>query len=160
MRAKFDLTRSALLVIDFQNYGVHPQGYWASRLPGWAAAAARAVENTVRAVAAARSKSVPVIHIGQAWREGHPDVNLSAPWQARAKEANRTVEGTWDVGFFPALAPAPGEIVVFKRGVSALAGTELDRLLRVRDIHTLVLTGVATNFAVEGTAREASDRGY
>jgi nicotinamidase-related amidase len=49
---------------------------------------------------------------------------------------------------------------VYKRGVSALAGTELDRLFRLRDINTLVLTGVATQFAVEGTAREAVDRGY
>jgi biuret amidohydrolase len=44
--------------------------------------------------------------------------------------------------------------------VSALAGTELDRLLRLKDVNTLVLTGVATQFAVEGTAREAVDRGY
>jgi nicotinamidase-related amidase len=44
--------------------------------------------------------------------------------------------------------------------VSALAGTEPDRLLRLRYINTLVLTGVATHFAVEGTAREAGDRGY
>jgi isochorismatase family protein len=58
------------------------------------------------------------------------------------------------------VAPAPGEPVVYKRGVSALAGTELDRLFRLRDVNTLVLTGVATQFAVEGTAREAVDRGY
>jgi nicotinamidase-related amidase len=40
------------------------------------------------------------------------------------------------------------------------AGTELDRLFRLKDVNTLVLTGVATQFAVEGTAREAVDRGY
>jgi nicotinamidase-related amidase len=32
--------------------------------------------------------------------------------------------------------------------------------LRLRDVNTLVLTGVATQFAVERTAREAVDRGY
>jgi nicotinamidase-related amidase len=58
------------------------------------------------------------------------------------------------------VAPIPGELVIYKRGVSALAGTELDRLLRLQDVNTLVLTGVATQFAVEGTAREAVDRGY
>ena len=47
-----------------------------------------------------------------------------------------------------------------KRSVSAFIGTELDRLFRVRDVNTLVFTGVATNFAVEGSAREAVDRGY
>ena len=44
--------------------------------------------------------------------------------------------------------------------MSALAATELDRLLRIKGISTLVLTGAATNWAVEGTAREASDLGY
>jgi nicotinamidase-related amidase len=39
-------------------------------------------------------------------------------------------------------------------------GTELERLLLVRDISTLVLAGGVTNFAVEGTARHASDLGY
>jgi nicotinamidase-related amidase len=44
--------------------------------------------------------------------------------------------------------------------VSALAGTELDRLFRIGDVNTLVLAGVATQFVVEGTARDAVDRGY
>jgi hypothetical protein len=28
---EFDRGRSALLVMHFQNYGVHPEGYWASQ---------------------------------------------------------------------------------------------------------------------------------
>jgi nicotinamidase-related amidase len=43
---------------------------------------------------------------------------------------------------------------------SAFAGTSLAQLLEERGIDTVVLTGVATNVAVEGTAREAADRGY
>jgi ureidoacrylate peracid hydrolase len=73
---------------------------------------------------------------------------------------DRSVEGTWGSEFYEPVAPAPGELVVYKRGVSALAGTELDRLFRLKDVNILVLTGVATQFAVEGTAREAVDRGY
>jgi nicotinamidase-related amidase len=44
--------------------------------------------------------------------------------------------------------------------MSALAGTELDRFFRVRDVNTLMLAGIATQFAVEGTARDAVDHGY
>lgn len=62
--------------------------------------------------------------------------------------------------FFAPVAPVDGEFVVRKRAVSAFVGTELERLLHVRDISTLVLAGGVTNFAVEGTARDASDRGY
>jgi nicotinamidase-related amidase len=64
------------------------------------------------------------------------------------------------VEFFASVAPLDGEFVVRKRAVSAFVGTELERLLRVRDISTLVPAGGVTNFAVEGTAGDASDRGY
>ncbi len=159
--ATFDAASSALLVMDFQNYNVDPQGYWALHSPpGWPARASAAIANAARAVNAARLAALPVIHIGNAWREGHPEANLRAPWQAAAREAQRSVEGTWGVEFTPLLKPAPGEVVIYKRGVSALAGTELDRLLRIKGVITLVLAGVVTNGVVEGTAREASDRGY
>jgi nicotinamidase-related amidase len=59
-----------------------------------------------------------------------------------------------------AVYPDADRLLVTADGVSALAGTELDRLFRLKDVNTLVLTGVATQFAVEGTAREAVDRGY
>ncbi len=158
--AEFERTRSALLVMDFQNYGFDPEGYWPKRFPEWLERAKRPVENTVRALTAARDAGMLVIHVGQSWRDGHIDANLDAPWEADAKSAGRTVSGSWGVEFFPPVAPTPGELVIHKHGVSALAGTELDRLLRVQDIKTLVLTGCATNFAVEGTAREAADWGY
>jgi nicotinamidase-related amidase len=152
-------TRAALLAMDFQNYGVHPQGYWASHgEPDWPAIARPAVDNTARVLAAARRHRILIVHVGLAWRPGGPEVNLTAPLFARAPD--RSVEGTWGAGFYAPVAPAPGELAVYKRGVSALAGTELDRLFRLKDVNTLVLTGVATQFAVEGTAREAVDRGY
>ena len=62
--------------------------------------------------------------------------------------------------FFAPVAPVAGEFVVRKRAVSAFVGTELERLLHVRDLSTVALAGGITNFAVEGTARDASDRGY
>jgi nicotinamidase-related amidase len=38
--------------------------------------------------------------------------------------------------------------------------SDLETILKNKRTGTLLLTGVATNFVVEGTAREASDRGY
>jgi len=36
MDHQLDATRAALLALDFQNYGVHPQGYWATHgEPDW-----------------------------------------------------------------------------------------------------------------------------
>ena len=156
----FDTSRTALLVMDFQNDMVDPDGAFAAQ--GWAAEVQekRAIENTARALGAARGARLPVVHVGVAWRPGHPEANRRAPLFAGVEEAKGLVEGTWGAEFHPELQPAEGELVIRKRSVSALAGTELDRLLRLRGIDLLVLTGFATTWVVEGTARDAVDRGY
>ena len=155
-----DLRRSALVLLDYQNYNVHPEGYWSKASPGSAERAAPAVERTTQALAAARAAGLTVIHVANAWREGHPDVNPHTPWQAEARADGRSTEGSWGIEFYAPLAPANGELVVRKRAVSAFVGTELDRLLLIHGISTLVIAGIVTNFAAEGTARDAADRGY
>ena len=160
MKFEIDPIRTALVLLDYQNYNVHPEGYWAKAAPGSAERAAPAVARTVEVLAAARRARIKVIHVQNAWREGHPDVNPHTPWQADAKAAGRSTEGSWGIEIIDQLTPDANELVVRKRGVSGFAGTELDRLLRIQDLSTLVIAGIITNFAAEGTARDASDRGY
>ena len=160
MTLQLDPARTALVLLDLQNYNVHPDGYWNQATPGAARLAEPMIEGTVRALDVARAAGITVIHVANSWREGHPDVNVHAPWMRDAREANRSIDGSWGVEFFEPVAPREGELVVQKRSVSAFVGTELERLLLVRDISTLVLAGGITNFAVEGTARHASDLGY
>jgi nicotinamidase-related amidase len=52
------------------------------------------------------------------------------------------------------------DIVLAKRQWGAFHGTELDQLLRRRNIKTIIMAGVATNYGVESTARAAYDIGY
>jgi len=160
MSLDLDLERTALIILDLQNYGVHPEGYWMSQMPEGVERVAPSIARTVDALEAARAARIAIVHVGNAWREGHLDINQHVPWMQEAKAAGRSVEDTWGVEFYEPVAPRDGEFVVRKRAVSAFAGTELDRLLHVRDISTLALAGSITNFAVEGTARDASDRGY
>ncbi len=146
--------------MDFQHYGLDPKGYGAERYPSILGRFSEVVKKTARVVEAARRAGVLVIFVGQAWRKGLIDANVHAPWQADRKASGRVTEGTVDVGFYPPLTPLDGDLTVHKKTVSALTGTDLDRLLQLRGIMTLILTGIATNWVVEGTAREASDRGY
>ncbi len=53
-----------------------------------------------------------------------------------------------------------GDIRITKRQWGAFYGTELDLQLSRRGIRTIVLGGIATNFGVESTARQAWERGY
>lgn len=70
-------------------------------------------------------------------------------------------------GLPPAALEAPAEmaaltpdVAIVKRQWSAFYGTELDLQLRRRGIKTLIVTGVATNFGVECTVRDAHAANY
>lgn len=148
--------------MDFQNYGVHSDGYWAHRDPEFFARVTRSrvVENASRALQTAREAGLRVIHVVNRWRPGHIDIDDRMPMWAGRRGTDVAVEGTWGAEIIDQLAAQPDEAIVPKRSVSALAGTELHRLLTLYGVRTVVLGGVATNFVVEGTAREAADLGY
>lgn len=154
--------RSALVLMDFQNYGVHPNGYWAQRDPALLDRLSKSgvIGNAARALAAAREKGMRVIHVVNCWRTGHIDMHSGMPMWVGRQGTDVAIEGTLGAEIVDELSPRPDEPVVTKRSVSALAGTELARLLTLYGIEALVLAGIATNFVVEGTAREAADLGY
>lgn len=60
----------------------------------------------------------------------------------------------------PEIAALPAAVSVTKRHWSAFYGTELDLQFRRRRIGTVVIGGIATNFGVESTARDAWQHGY
>jgi nicotinamidase-related amidase len=160
--ATFDIASTALVLMDFQNYGVHLDGYWAKRDPVFFARLQKsgAVANAAQALHAARRARLRVIHVVNRWRPGHIDMDERMPVWAGRRGTDVAVEGTWGAEIIDSLTPAPDEAVVVKRSVSAFAGTELARLLVLWGVRTVVLAGVATNFVVEGTGREAADLGY
>jgi len=56
--------------------------------------------------------------------------------------------------------PAEEEAIIRKPRMNPFFGTALESMLRSRDIDTLVLMGVATEFVVETAARYAADLDY
>lgn len=60
----------------------------------------------------------------------------------------------------PGLAAVPADVDIVKHNWSAFHGTELDLQLRRRGIVNVLLSGIATNFGVESTARDAWQHNY
>jgi nicotinamidase-related amidase len=60
----------------------------------------------------------------------------------------------------PEIGPKEGDLVITKRQWGAFYGTDLDLHLRRRGVRTIVFGGIATNFGVESTARDAFERAY
>ena len=56
--------------------------------------------------------------------------------------------------------PVGDEPIIRKPRMNPFFGTALDSMLRSRDIETVVLMGVATEFVVEAAARHAADADY
>ncbi|MDX1421439.1 MAG: cysteine hydrolase [Rubricoccaceae bacterium] len=150
------LDRTALLVYDMQ-VGILRQ------LPD-----ADAVVERVGAVLAAardvglrtyfvRHTSLPKNLMGRfqlrqalAWQRTD-DPDAVAPWFLRDAPATEIT---------PALAPLATEAVFDKLTMSAFAGTPLDFALRDSDVHTILVTGIATEIGIEPTVRHAADLGY
>jgi nicotinamidase-related amidase len=62
--------------------------------------------------------------------------------------------------FLPELDYQPGDIAILKRQWGAFYGTDLELQLRRRGLTTVILCGIATEFGVESTARDAHERGF
>jgi nicotinamidase-related amidase len=65
----------------------------------------------------------------------------------------------WDE-ISPDLGRGPKDLVITKRQWGGFYGTQLDLQLRRRGIRAIVIGGIATNFGVESTARDAYEHGY
>jgi nicotinamidase-related amidase len=108
------------------------------------------------AVAAAHESGIPVIYVVVGFRPGFPEVS----GRNKSFGALRETAPPFMVDPQPALAPEDGDVVVVKRRVSAFSGSDLEVVLRARDIRRLVLAGIATSGVVLSTVREAADKDY
>ena len=100
--------------------------------------------NTCRLLAAWRRTGRPVIHVQHLSSE--PD----SPYRP----------GQPGCDFKEEVRPQAGELVVQKSTNNAFLDTGLGPYLDNKAIHTLVITGVATNNCVEATVRMAGNLGY
>ena len=117
--------------------------------------------NCKKTLEASRATGVYVVHVRVAFRPGYPEYSEEAsPFWKKVKESGAYVEGTPEVDLCEEVAPIGEEPVITKSTVDPFLYSDLDRMLRVRGITTLVLTGIATSNVSEGTVRAASDRGY
>ena len=160
MALSIDKGHTALLVMDFQNDIVHENG--AFKDFGFAAMVKQndVLAKSARLLDGARRSGVKVIYVSVKFRPGYPERPANGGLWGALIQANAVTEGTWGAEIHEAVAPQDGEPVVTKRAVSAFYGSDLAAILATGGIDTLLLCGVATNFVVEGTAREAMDRGY
>jgi ureidoacrylate peracid hydrolase len=147
---------AVLLVVDMQNDFCHADGALAKR--GADLGPTRAiVPALVKLIDRARAARVPVIYTANA----HDEWTNAGTWRKRQGGEGLSLcrTGSWGAEFF-GVKPAVDERVLIKHRYNAFVGTDLDLILRSRNIDTIYFTGVATNICVESTARDAFARNY
>lgn len=154
-----DLTDAALVTSECQNGIIGPE----SALPQLAeSAASTVIPNGARLCAAARAAGVPVLH-GTAGRRSD---GRGSNRNARLFNAMRKSPVSLDVGGPTAAVVAafdvqPSDFVLSRiHGLSPMAGTDLDPILRNLGVRTLVIIGVSVNVAVPNLVFDAVNRGY
>ncbi len=160
MALEINRQHTALLAMDFENDIVHPDGAFKDFGFAKMVAKTNVLDKSAQLLAAGRNAGITIIYVSVKFRPGYPERPANAGLWQGLHGATALVEGTWGSEIHEKLTPQAGEPIVTKRGVSAFTASDLDQILRTKRIGTLILAGVATNFVVEGTARQACDLGY
>lgn len=167
--ALVDFDHTAMVIIDMQRDFLEPGGF-GDLLGNDISNLHRAIGPCKNMLQICRSLGMLVIHT----REGHrPDLADLHPFKfQRPGSKNPGVIGTEGPSgrimvrgepghdIIPELYPIAGEPVLDKPGKGSFYATDLECILKARQITTLLVCGVTTEVCVHTTIREANDRGF
>jgi nicotinamidase-related amidase len=107
-----------------------------------------------------RAAGAMVVYTLVAYQPGLPGVTPNSPLFGTLIGNPTLLQNTPATEVMAEVAPQPEDPVIRGQGASGFEGTSLDTILRVAGVGNLVLVGIATDVAVESTARAACDLAY
>jgi biuret amidohydrolase len=155
-----DPARTALLVVHMAKGVAGPVDSPFNRMFRQRAEKSGIIGRQARLLDAFRRAKAKVVYTFVTYQPGLPGVKPNSPLFRTLVENPTLLQGTPAVEAMDEVAPQPGETVVRGQGANGFEGTALETILRVAGVDTLVLVGIATDVAVESTARAASDMQY
>ncbi|MGX1975564.1 cysteine hydrolase [Streptomyces kronopolitis] len=160
LAAQLDPASTVLLTVECQRGVVGPDG----ALPelAEAARASGALANVARLVAAAHGTSVQVLHaIAERRPDGRGASRNACLFRAAERLPVQQLAGSTAVRVADPIPVTEDDLVVRRlHGLSPIAGTEVDALLRNAGCRTLVVTGVSANVAIPNAVFDAVNLGY
>lgn len=150
--------KTALLVIDFINDIVHPEG----KIPSCAEQVAKChtMEAANRAIAWARQNSHLIIHVKVGFDAHYHAQPKHSPMFGKANEYGALNLQGWGTQFHEKMDVAEQDMILVKPRVNPFYGTPLEATLRANRIEELVICGVSTTWAIQSCVRDAHDRDY
>jgi biuret amidohydrolase len=150
----------ALLALHFQNDICDPQG----RIPF---SLQRNTNNTAdflgaskRALTLARRAGWLIVHVHIAFTEDYSNLMRNCRLFLKTETLGALKLGSWGAAAYAGFEPLPSELVVITNGNSGYRRTDLETMLRDREVNRVNVMGLATQFSVEHTVRDAADIGF
>jgi len=167
-------SETAVIVVDMQNDFCSKGGMF-DRAGINISPIRKAIAPTQEVLWAAREAGIRVIYLKMGFRADLSDlgeadsVNRSrhlsfgvgkacAPPDDR--QGRFLIRDTWNTDVIEELRPKSQDIVLYKSRFSGFYETELDAILRMRRLRTLIFTGCTTSVCVDSTIRDAMFRDY
>lgn len=144
--------RTALINVDLQDCFVRDSPIAAPEGPA-------VLERLNRLGAICREAGIAVIHTRLVLRADGSNLGLLGEFSPPAR-AGLLNEDAPSARLDRELVVQEGDIILDKPRFGAFFGTDLETILRGRDVDTLIIGGIATNVCCETTAREAMQREF
>lgn len=144
--------KTALLNVDMQNCFV--EGYPTSAPDGL-----DVLERINKLADVCRKAGIQIIHTSHVVRPDGSNIGVLGQIIPPVKDGMIN-KGSESAALHSKLVIADEDILLDKPRFGAFHGTDLELLLRARDIDTVIVTGITTNVCCETTAREANVRDF
>jgi nicotinamidase-related amidase len=152
--------RDALIALHFQNDICHQHGRIPFSLDRNSGSAQRFLTASKRALIAARQASWTIAHMHIVFAVDYSDLPRNCRLFQKTATFDALKRGSWGAAAFEGFEPHDGEIFVTGTGNSAFRRTDLEAQLRERAVERVNVIGLATQFSVEHTVRDAADIGH
>lgn len=149
----------AFLAIHWQNDVVSPSGALGKTFAE-SATQRNILQRTKALFDFAREKGASVIYTNVEHDADYASLVINNAVFKTVLQSKLFIKGTKGAEIVDELKPRPGEPVLSSTRISCFYGTNLLEMLINKKINRLFLTGVATNVAVDHTARDAAQMGF
>jgi nicotinamidase-related amidase len=150
----------ALIALHYQNDICHPDGKIPFAIDRTAPMSSRFLEASRGALGRARQLGFVIAHVHIAFSPDYADLPRHGRLFRKVAELGAVKLGSWGAEPYEGFEPLPGETLLIHKGNSAFFATRLDAILEASAVTDLTVCGLATQFSVEHTVRDAADRGY
>jgi biuret amidohydrolase len=152
--------RDALLALHFQNDICHPDGRIPFSLERNTQDATRFLDASRQALATARRAGWTIAHVHIAFAPDYSDLMRNCRLFLKTETLGALKRGSWGAAALAGFEPAERDVVVTTNANSAFRRSDLEGALCARGVTRLNVMGLATQFSVEHTVRDAADIGY